>query len=75
MDNKKAKNIWRNNFPKYLRRGLSIVGGTTFGKWTMPKQSALNITKEMQHELESNRNNIKNKELQNDKKGTTETDR
>lgn len=62
MNYTKARNIWRNNFPKYLRHGLGIVGGTTFGKYTMPKQKALNITREMQLDLETKRGkNIENR--------------
>lgn len=55
MNYTKARNIWRNNFPKYLRHGLGIVGGVTFGKFTMPKQPVLNITKEQQKDLEAKR--------------------
>jgi hypothetical protein len=57
MNYTKARNIWRNNFPKYLRNGLGIVGGVTFGKFTMPKQKVLNITREMQLDLETKRGN------------------
>lgn len=67
MNYTKARNIWRNNFPKYLRYGLSVVGGTTFGKYTMPGQGVLNITKEMQKDLEAKRGNKNGKKENNTK--------
>lgn len=37
MDYKKARNIWRNNFPKVLKQGRAIIGGATHLKYTMPR--------------------------------------
>ena len=37
MDYKKARRIWRNNFPDILKQGHMIIGGVSFGKYTMPR--------------------------------------
>jgi hypothetical protein len=37
MDYKKARRIWRNNFPKMFTQGYAIVGGLSHKKYTMPR--------------------------------------
>lgn len=34
---KKARNIWRNNFPKMMNHGYAIIGGLSHKKYTMPR--------------------------------------
>jgi hypothetical protein len=37
MNYQKARNIWKNNFPKMFTKGYAIMGGVSHKKYTMPR--------------------------------------
>lgn len=60
MDYKKARRIWRNNFPDVLKKGFSIMGNVSHKKYTMPsfesdkfRKTAIREIQKLEQELQN----------------------